>query len=304
MPGGLAALEPAPRLAAESAPRRRRANHLLRRARSTVVGAVFGLLALNVGLAAVVNYWPGLRDPLFDLSAERFRQRAGAADNRPITIAFLGSSRTGGGVRPAVVEEMVSAETGRPCIAYNLHVPGNGPVGELVHWHRLLERGPRPDVVVIEITPSRFASEKGVPDEASLLHGDRLTRPEVRLVRGYGFPADVEGEYREANLNPWFGFRFQMVGILKPRWLPPGVVRHEQRAAADQGWQQPFFVQQIPDHFRAAVEQNRPLLRRRSVNWSGPRRRPGPPWRSGSPPKEHRSGPGTPSGSTASWPRS
>jgi len=259
MTGGFA-LAPTPVPTVAPAPPRRRANRRLRRARSTVVGAVLGLIALNLGLAAVVNFRPGVRDPLFDLPAERFRERLATADNHPVTIAFLGSSRTGGGIRPAVVEEMVTAATGRPCVAYNLHVPGNGPVGELVHWNRLVERGERPDIVVVEITPPRFASEEGVPDEASLLHGDRLTRPEVRLVRGYGFPADVEDEYREANLNPWFGFRFQLVGIFKPRWLPPGVVRHEQRAPADQGWQRPFFARQNPDHFRAAVEQNRPLL--------------------------------------------
>lgn len=262
MPGGLAALEPVPEPPGEPVAPRRRANRRLRRARSSVVGAVLGLIALNLGLAAVANFRPGIRDPLFDLPADRFRQRVETADDRPITIAFLGSSRTGGGIRPKVVEEMVTATTGWPCVAYNLHVPGNGPVGELVHWQRLLDRGPRPDVVVIEITPPRFASRDGVPDEASLLHGDRLSRPEVRLVRGYGFKEVVETEYWEANLNPWFGFRFQMLGVLKPRWLPPGVVRHEARAAADQGWQQPHFVQHHPAHFRAAVEQNRPLLYR------------------------------------------
>jgi hypothetical protein len=233
---------------------------------------VLGLIALNAGLAAVVNLRPGIRDPLFDLPAERFRHRVATADDRPITIAFLGSSRTGGGIRPTVVQELVTAETGRPCVAYNLHVPGNGPVGELVHWQRLLDRGQRPDIVVVEITPSRFASKDGVPDEANLLHGDRLTRPEVRLVRGYGFPDDVETEYREANLNPWSGFRFQLLGVAKPRWLPPGVVRHEARAPADQGWQQPHFVKHNPAHFRAAVEQNRPLLFRpmQEAEFNGP----------------------------------
>jgi hypothetical protein len=225
-----------------------------------VIGAILGLIVLNLGLIAVVNLRPGIRDPLFDLPAERLHHRVATADNRAVTIAFLGSSRTGGGIRPAVVEELVAAENGRRCIAYNLHVPGNGPVGELVHWNRLLEREARPDVIVIEITPPRFASEDGVPDEAVLLHGDRLTRPEIRLVRGYGFKDDVEAEYREANLNPWFGFRFQMLGVLKPRWLPPGVVRHEDRAPADLGWQQPHFVAQNPTHFGAAIEQNRPLL--------------------------------------------
>jgi hypothetical protein len=260
MPGGLTTL---PHVVAEGrpAPARRRPNRRLRRARSTVVSALLALLVLNLGLTVAVNIRPGLRDPLFDLAEERFRQRIATADDRPITIAFLGSSRTGGGIRPAIVEEMVTAQTGRPCIAYNLHVPGNGPVGELVHWDRLLERGAKPDVLVLEITPPRFASDKdGVPDEAVLLHGDRLNRPEVELVRGYGFKPDVTTEYWEANLNPWSGFRFQLLGILHPSWLPPGVVRHESRAPADQGWQRPFFLAQVPDHFTAAVEQNRPLL--------------------------------------------
>jgi hypothetical protein len=253
---------PVEELAPEAAPPvpRRRANRRLRQARSTVVWAVVGLIGLNAGLLVAVNLRPGIRDPLFDLSAERFRKAVATADDRPITVAFLGSSRTGGGIRPSVVQEMVTAETGRPCVAYNLHVPGNGPVGELVHWNRLVDRGQVPDVVVVEITPSRFASSNGVPDEANLLHGDRLTREEVRLVQGYGFRDDVEQEYREANLNPWWGFRFQMLGVIKPRWLPPNVVRHEARAAADQGWQQPHFVQHNAAHFRAAVEQNRPLL--------------------------------------------
>jgi hypothetical protein len=257
---GLAAV-PTPLGEGRPAPARRRPNSRLRRARSTVVSAIVGLVVLNFGLTAAVNLRPGLRDPLFDLSEERFRERITTTTDQPLTIAFLGSSRTGGGIRPAVVEEMVEAQTGRKCIAYNLHVPGNGPVGELVHWNRLMERGARPDLVVIEITPSQFTTdEDGVPDEAVLLHGDRLTRPEVRLVRGYGFKPDVAREYWEANLNPWYGFRFQLLGILHPSWLPPGVVRHEARTPADQGWQRPFFIAQVPDHFAAAIEQNRPLL--------------------------------------------
>ena len=241
-------------------PERRPRSRRVRRARSTVLGAALGLVTLNLALAAIVNLRPGLRDPMFDLPADRFRERVAHADGRPITIAFLGSSRTGGGIRPAVAEQLLVDETARRCLAYNLHVPGNGPVGELVHWQRLLRRGPRPDVVVIEITPSRFASPDGIPDEAVLLHGDRLSRTEVRQVQAYGIPAAVEGEWRDANANPWSGFAFQMLGLVRPRWLPPGVVRHERRAPADLGWQQPFFVARNPDHFRAAVEQNRALL--------------------------------------------
>ena len=82
----------------------------------------------------------------------------------------------------------------------------------------------------------------------------------------------MEGEYWEANLNPWSGFRFQVLGTLHPSWVPPGVVRHEARAPADQGWQRPFFEEHIPEHFAAAVEQNRPLLFRpmQSAVFNGP----------------------------------
>jgi hypothetical protein len=254
---------PIPALATTARPARppHRRRRKLRRARSTVIGAIVGFVVLNAGMIAYVNLRPGLRDPLFDIPAQRFQERIASTDGDALKIAFLGSSRTGGGIRPSVVEEALATDTGKPCIAYNLHVPGNGPVGELLHWHRLVERGMRPDVVVIEITPSQFVLDKeGVPDEAVLLHGDRLTQPEVRLVRNYGFADRLMEEYWEANLNPWFGFRFQLLGIFKPSWLPPGVVRHETRTPADLGWQRPFALAQVPEHFAAAIKQNHGLL--------------------------------------------
>jgi hypothetical protein len=258
--GGLASLPLPTPVDAGRVAARPRANRRLRQARSTVIGAVLGLIVLNLALAAAVNVRPGLRDPLFDLPAGRFGERIASTDSRPITIAFLGSSRTGGGIRPALVEEAVAAETGRPCVAYNLHAPGNGPVGELVHWHRLVDPGLRPDVVVIELLPGGFASEGGRPEDAKRLHGDRLTWDETQLVQQYGFPPDVESEWREANANPWFGFRFQLLGMVRPKWLPSGVARHERRPATDLGWQPPFFLTHSPEHFGQAVEVNRDLL--------------------------------------------
>lgn len=239
---------------------RPRANRRLRRARSTVVGAILGLVVLNLALSVAVNLRPGLRDPMFDLPAARFGDRVAQTDSNAVTVAFLGSSRTGGGIRPAVVEELVASETGRPCIAHNLHVPGNGPVGELVHWQRLLDRGARSDVLVIEIIPAGYAMVNGKTEQAKTFHGDRMTRAETQRVQAFGFPPDVEDEWREANANPWFGFRFQMLGILRPRWLPPGVARHEGRPAVDLGWQQPFFVAHKPDQFGAAIELNQGIL--------------------------------------------
>jgi hypothetical protein len=232
-----------------------------RRARSTVVGALVWLALLNAALAAAAYLRPGLRDPLFDQPARDFQRRVEAANDRPITVAFLGSSRTGWGIRPVLAEEAVAATTGRPCIAHNLHVPGNGPVGQLVDWRRLVDRGLRPDVAVIELCPPWLAAPNGVPAEAGAFHGDRMTWPEVELARSYGFPASVETEWREATYNPWFGLRFQLVGLVRPKWLPPGAVRPERLAAEHRGWRVPFFIGPVPrDHYLAAVQQNRSLF--------------------------------------------
>src|SRR5262245_30905569 len=220
---------------------RRRSHRRLRRARSTVLCAVLGLILLNFALAAVANFDPRVRDPMFEVPAHQFRERFAAADGS-LTVAFLGSSRTGNGIRPVVAQDLIAAETGRSCIAHNLHVPGGGPVTALVHWRRLLNRSPRPDVVVIEVCPPWLSMPDGQPVEAGAFRGDRMSRDETKLVQEYGFHSDVEAEWRQANFNPWFGFRFQLLGRVRPRWLPPGVARHEPTAAEELGWRMPFFV--------------------------------------------------------------
>jgi len=233
-------------------PSRRRPNRRLRRARSTVVGSIVGLIFLNLVLITALYLDPRLRDPMFEVPAHAFHERAADA-NGALTVAFLGSSRTGNGIRPIVVQDLMASETGRPCIAHNLHVPGAGPVAQLVHWRRLLQRGSRPDVVVIEVCPPWMSMPDGQPVEAGAFRGDRMTRNETRLVQAYGFKPDVETEWREANLNPWFGFRFQIMGRLRPRWLPPGVARHEPTAAEELGWRQPFFVTAPPELHDTAI---------------------------------------------------
>jgi hypothetical protein len=234
------------------------------------------MIVLNVGLALDVAFKPGVRDPMFDLPADQYKSRLESSQGNPITVVFLGSSRTGYGIRPAIVEETVRAETGTPCLAYNLHVLANGPIGERVHWQRLVERGIVPDVVVLEICPARFSTftdkqpgtqqptdpkkKKKLSDDMVTFRGDRMTWDEVQLVRSYGFPDETETDWREANWNPWFGFRFQILGMLNPMWLPNNVTHHERRPAADLGWKRPFYEKWDPSKYKYAIEANRRLL--------------------------------------------
>jgi hypothetical protein len=197
---------------------------------------------------------------MFDLPAGHYRSRLADAGDEPVTVVFLGSSRTGGGVRPALVEESVLAATGSKCLAQNLFVPTVGPFGQMVHWQRLLERGIRPDVLVLEICPAWYQFMDGVAPEMQTFSGDRMTWDEVQLVRSYGFPPRTEQDWRAANWNPWFGFRFQLLGMINPNWLPKDVTRHERRSRTDLGWKEPFFVVHEPWRFAEGIELNRPVL--------------------------------------------
>src|SRR5262249_4041375 len=149
-------------------------------------------------------------------------------DERAVTVAFLGSSRTGDGIQPALAEDFIRRQTGRPCVAHSFFVPGNGAVGELVLWKRLLDRGQRLDVVVAEIAPLRFVTAAGQPPDYPAWPAGRMTRSEVRFVQNYGFPADVDDEWEQDNWNPWFGFRIQLLGRVRQKWLPPHTL-HLQR---------------------------------------------------------------------------
>jgi len=226
--------QPAP----PSADPRRRA----RRARNAIASTVLTLFALNAGLAAYVHLRPGFRDPLSDAKVKALVVRFTSVEE-PTRVVALGSSRTAAAVEPRSMEAAVAAETGRPCVAFNMGLQGDGPISQLVHYRRLRDAGVRPDVVIVELLPSAFAwysdpsRNEDRPYDATILRPDRLTRAELDTVCEYGFPPrETRGEWREATYNPWFGFRFQLLARIQPRWLPPGIVQHRKDIGETGGW--------------------------------------------------------------------
>src|SRR3954468_10286472 len=204
-------------------PRRR-----ARRARNGIVWTLLTLLALNAALAGFVQQRPGFRDPLFDAKVMALVARFTSTEE-PSRVVVLGSSRTAAAVEPRAMEAAGAADTGRPCVAFNMGLQGDGPISQLVHYRRLRAERVRPDVAVVELLPSAFAwylapaRNEDRPYDATILRPDRLTRAELDTVCEYGFPSDdTRGEWREAAYNPWFGFRFQLLARVQPRWLPPG----------------------------------------------------------------------------------
>lgn len=218
-------------------PRRR-----ARRARSSIVSALVTLAVLNAALAAFVQLRPGFRDPLFDAKVRALAARF-TTDERASRVVLFGSSRTAAAVAPKALEAAVAAETGRPCVAFNMGVQGNGPVSQLVHYRRMRAAGVKPDVVVLELLPAAFARyadpdrREERPYDATILRPDRLSRAELDMVCRYGFPApDTQTEWLETTVNPWFGFRFQLLARVSSKWLPPGIVQHRRDVGETGGW--------------------------------------------------------------------
>lgn len=202
------------------------------RARGAVWAAVLTLAGLNAGLVLWVWAHPEVRDPLYfpreDLLAGRYTRPTA---NR-VTVVALGSSRTANAFHPPTVEAEVTAATGRPCLAFNMAMPGSGPLTELLHLRRLLARGIRPDVVLVEITPAMCA----VP-ETFFLRPDRVSRAELQTLAAVGFADDqYRAEWWEATVNSWFGLRFQLLGSVRPKWTPPGVPRVVHEFPDPSGW--------------------------------------------------------------------
>jgi hypothetical protein len=224
------------------------------RARATVLSAVAALVALNGGLVVLLAYRPDLRDPLFYGKEDRLEEQLAEPVPGRITIVAIGSSRTANAFHPPTVEREVTAATGRPCLAFNAAVLGRGPIFQALHLKRLLARGIHPDILVVEIVPSLYAAPDGKPSEIGHLRADRLTWEEIQEIArlGYSDP-EYRSDWRKALYNPYFAFRFQLLGLFQPRWTPPEVIAEARAFPERTGWQ-PYTDAVTPESYRKGLE--------------------------------------------------
>jgi len=224
------------------------------RARATVWTAIFTLFILNLALAAVVQSRPDLRDPLYygkeDVLAEQFFPEVPGR----ITVVAIGSSRTANAFHPPTVEMGVTDATGQPCFAFNDAVLGRGPIFQLLHLRRLLARGIKPDLLILEVVPSLFAARGGKPSEIGHIRPDRLTWKEVEALADLGYTdSEYRNDWRGSMLNPWFAFRFQLLGMIEPKWTPPEVVAERRKWPNKTGWQ-PYMGQVTRENYVKQLE--------------------------------------------------
>lgn len=188
------------------------------RRRGVVVALAVGLavttaVQLATGWAIHTDRVP-LRDPLYldKLAALRARPAFGPdAPAEPLTVVFVGSSRTLVAVDAGAVGPALSVRLARPVEAFNFGTAGAGPVTCAVYLRRLFADGVKPDAVVIEILPPLLAA-RADPPEARWLPAIRLRPDELPVVRGYGFPASPPTAHGcRGWLLPWHEYRMPLV---------------------------------------------------------------------------------------------
>ena len=200
-------------------PGRRRA---ARRARAALLWLGLTILlshvALSVGMERV---FPQLRDPEYGRKLLRLREQIARNPGRPVVVA-LGSSRTGMGLRPDVIENDPEAvgPDGRKPVVFNFALLGSGPVMELLCLRRLLADGVRPDALVVEVWPP-FLYEEGGQHEERRIDPNRLYRRDLDLLCRYSeSPERLREEVRWSWWTAWYSHRFYLLSQVIPNWLP------------------------------------------------------------------------------------
>jgi len=206
-------------------------------ARSDLIWSASFFVALQLGLAiAGLYWWRELHDPRYEYKADVLHKRIAAAE-RPITTVMLGSSRAAFGLRGTLLEERLRRDLGQPVVAFNFGAYGAGPITELINLRRLLADGIRPDLLLIEVTPLFLAGQPGATGELDTLSPTRLWWDELATLEKY---AAFNGEFREtwwlANAVPWYGYRFNIVSRIQPKWLTPTLQQNVALGMDPCGW--------------------------------------------------------------------
>ena len=195
--------------------------------------------ASQLGLAIAIEGWlPELRDPRYACRAKQLIRRTTGEERKPLCVVMLGSSRVRDGFNSSELEGRLARQFCRPIIVYNFGIPGAGPVANLLHFERLIAAGVKPDLLLVETTPTLLDGQTGRPAEAGYFTADRLWRAELELVGRYGLPADqLRHEWLAGWLAPCHAHRYAIVSRLLPNMLPIGLRLTAERDLDASGWQ-------------------------------------------------------------------
>ncbi len=206
--------------------------HLKRQGRSALLWGLASFAALQVLLAVGIELrFPELRDPEYGRKATRLGARIASAPGRPYTVVMLGSSRVLFGFDARRLEAPLASAAGRPAVVYNFGLTGAGPLGELLTLRRLLARGTRPDLLLVEVLPALLDEHC---DEREHFPALRLWRADLPLLERYG--AHLRADWWAARPVPCYEHRFAILSLLLPTLLPDALRQDWAWGCDECGW--------------------------------------------------------------------
>lgn len=219
-------------------PRQRRCTRI--RARHTVLWAVFTLVLLHGGLLTLALTSPTMRDPVYREREQMLLARLKTEQpSRSKLVLVMGTSRAGNAFDARSMEEILRIETGQPIVAFNFAVPGEGPITQQIYLRRLLQKGIRPDYLIVEVLHLQFY-DFGCPQEGGTIIANRLMPSEPELVARYGVPiAACERSLRDLWLNPWGESRLSVLLRWNDKMVPHDDCIYWNRQSDAWGWR-PF----------------------------------------------------------------
>ena len=204
-----------------SEPRRvKRRTMLRRRSRAAVLWAVGVLVLGQVGLRfGIDHYWPQLRDPSFEIKAGRLSRIIAQSPAPPVTVIMVGSSVARNAFKAQYLEEELSRELGRPVAVMNMSCLGAGPLTELVWTRRLIDRGIRPDLVCVEVSPFQF-NTPGAPVDAPRFPDHMLSEADLEILERYSDDPELRAKWSQYRWFPAYAHRLTIVNCLSESLVP------------------------------------------------------------------------------------
>ncbi len=176
-------------------------------------GAFAGIqLVLAVGL---LTWWPQMRDPWYGEKLRQLRRRIAAGLERPCVV-MLGSSRTLNAFNAGLVEWRRAAARGPPATVYNFGLPGASSLAELVMLGRLLADGVRPEVLLVEVSPTFMTR----PPDFGMFPAHRIWKREVPLLAAWLGQGEALGaQWWHGRLVPCYTHREAILYSICPKLL-------------------------------------------------------------------------------------
>jgi hypothetical protein len=203
----------------ETTARRRKRQRLASHTRSCLLWGLACFATAHFGmLIATQSFWPHLRDPEYGYKLSSLRRQIKEEPSRPLLV-LLGSSRTGQGVRPGVMQDLPTPD-GRVPLVFNFSQVGSGPLAEFVILHRLLDAGIRPNWLAVEILPALLGRTKDAFGDCGISIS-RMSCRDVLLLNDYVHdPEQMRHRWFKDQAWPWYAQRFTVMNHYASNCVP------------------------------------------------------------------------------------